>query len=203
MTPRQPPPHGTHPCPPGPAAPWDKVHMKPGRRLGGKRGHGAAVTPRTPLQLQAPSCPQPCPVSCLSLQVAIGLEAVVARVGHDNVAVGGERQPLWPVQRVSRRVDVGQERARAVKHLQDVHTAVPNGPTAQGPPALITPRPAGCTPCGRMWSRSLLGLFQLTQDPSQLLTGDPFPAHPSCFQLVQNSSQFLPVDPRPPKIISS
>lgn len=42
----------------------------------------------------------------LLLQVAVDFEAVVARIGHHDVSVGGERQPLWAVQRVCRRVDV-------------------------------------------------------------------------------------------------
>lgn len=36
----------------------------------------------------------------LLLQVAIDFEAVVARIGHHDVSVRGERQPLWAVQRV-------------------------------------------------------------------------------------------------------
>lgn len=118
--------------PPRPSCPWDKVHMKPGWRLGGKQGHRAAVPPG----LAAAAASLLPMVPCSSLQVAIGLEAVVARVSHDNVAVGGECQPLWPVQRVSRRVDVGQERARAVKYLQEGHKDGPDGPSAQGHPAL-------------------------------------------------------------------
>lgn len=54
----------------------------------------------------------------LLLQVAIDFEAVVARIGHHDVSVRGERQPLWAVQRVCRCVDVRQERAAAIKHLR-------------------------------------------------------------------------------------
>lgn len=55
----------------------------------------------------------------LLLQVAVDFEAVVARIGHHDVSVGGESQPLWAVQRVCRRVDVRQERTVAIKHLTD------------------------------------------------------------------------------------
>lgn len=54
----------------------------------------------------------------LLLQVAVDFKAVVARIGHHHVSVGGESQPLRAVQRVCRRVDVQQERTAAVKHLK-------------------------------------------------------------------------------------
>lgn len=67
----------------------------------------------------------PTPRSCgelylqLLLQVAVDFKAVVARIGHHDVSVGGEGQALWAVQRVRRCVDVRQERTAAVKHLTD------------------------------------------------------------------------------------
>lgn len=59
----------------------------------------------------------------LLLQVAVDFEAVVARIGHHDVSVRGESQPLWAVQRVCRCVDVRQEGTAAVKHLTDRETS--------------------------------------------------------------------------------
>lgn len=59
----------------------------------------------------------------LLLQVAVDFEAVVARIGHHHVSVGGESQALWAVQRVCRCVDVRQEGTAAVKHLADGNIA--------------------------------------------------------------------------------
>ena len=53
----------------------------------------------------------------LSLQVAVHLDAVVARVGHYHTALLCDGDSLWAVQRVCRRVDVRQERPLRVKYL--------------------------------------------------------------------------------------
>jgi len=53
-----------------------------------------------------------------SLQVAVDFEAVVARVSHDHVSIRGQGQTLGSVQRVRRGVDVGEEGAAAVEHLE-------------------------------------------------------------------------------------
>lgn len=43
------------------------------------------------------------------LQVTVHFEAVVPRVGHHHMAVGGKGQTLRPIQRICTCVDVGQE----------------------------------------------------------------------------------------------
>lgn len=43
------------------------------------------------------------------LQVTVDFEAVVPRVSHHHVAIGGEGQALGTVERVCRCVDVGEE----------------------------------------------------------------------------------------------
>lgn len=52
-----------------------------------------------------------------SLKVTVDLKAVIPRVSHNHVAVGGEGETLRPVQRIRRRVDVRQEGTAPVKHL--------------------------------------------------------------------------------------
>lgn len=61
------------------------------------------------------------------LQVSVDFKAVVPRIGDHDVSVRGESQSLRPVQRVGRRVDVGQKGAAAIKHLADIRTEVFNG----------------------------------------------------------------------------
>lgn len=64
-----------------------------------------------------PSKSQAGPVQLL--EVAIGLKAVVACVGHHHVAIRGQCQALRAIQWLCRCVDIGQEGARAVEHLRD------------------------------------------------------------------------------------
>lgn len=52
-----------------------------------------------------------------SLQVAVHFETMIPRVCHHNMAVRRKGQTLRAVQRVRRRVDVGEEGAAAIKHL--------------------------------------------------------------------------------------
>lgn len=52
-----------------------------------------------------------------SLKVAVHLKAVIPRVSHNHVTVGGEGETLRPVQRIRRRVDVRQEGTAPIKHL--------------------------------------------------------------------------------------
>lgn len=63
------------------------------------------------------------PVCTLSvpglLQVTVDFEAVVPRVSHHHMAIGGEGQALGTVERVCRCVDVGEERTTAIKHLRE------------------------------------------------------------------------------------
>ena len=59
------------------------------------------------------------------LQVLVELDAVVARVGHNDLTVRGDGQPLRAVQGLRGRVDVRQEWPVSVKHLH-THT---NGST--------------------------------------------------------------------------
>lgn len=51
------------------------------------------------------------------LQITVDFEAVVPRVSHHHMAIGGEGQALGTVERVCRCVDVGEERTTAIKHL--------------------------------------------------------------------------------------
>lgn len=53
------------------------------------------------------------------LQVTVDFEAVVPRVSHHHVAIGGEGQALGTVERVCRCVDVGEEWTTAIKHLRE------------------------------------------------------------------------------------
>lgn len=62
-----------------------------------------------------PSMSRQAPVQLL--EVAIGLKAVVASIGHHHVAIRSQCQALRAVQWLCRCVDVGQEGARAVKNL--------------------------------------------------------------------------------------
>lgn len=73
---------------------------------------------RSPVGAVAARAASPSPSPWQLLQVAIGLEAMVAGVGHHHVSVGGEGQALRPVQGVGGRVDVGEEGARAVEDLR-------------------------------------------------------------------------------------
>lgn len=54
-----------------------------------------------------------------SLKVTVHLKTVITGVSHNHMAVGGERETLWPVKRIRRRVDVGQKRTASIKHLQE------------------------------------------------------------------------------------
>ena len=51
------------------------------------------------------------------LEVAIDLDAVVARIGYDNVIIDVDGQALGPVERLGRGVDEGEEGTLAVEHL--------------------------------------------------------------------------------------
>lgn len=64
-----------------------------------------------------PSLHEPGRAPVQLLEVAIGLKTVVASISHHHVAIRGQRQALWAVQRLCRCVDIRQEGARAVEHL--------------------------------------------------------------------------------------
>ena len=57
------------------------------------------------------------PLPCL-LEVPVDLEAMVSRVAHHHTTLVCDGEALWPVERISRCVDVWQKRPLAVKHLQ-------------------------------------------------------------------------------------
>lgn len=85
--------------------------------------------------VQSPLCPslqEPGGSPVQLLEVAIGLKAVVASISHHHVAIRGQCQALWAIQWLCRCVDIGQEGARAVEHLDTAvapvgHDDVPIG----------------------------------------------------------------------------
>lgn len=52
------------------------------------------------------------------LKITVYFKTMVPRVCHHNVAVWGQSQSLWAIQRVCGGVDIGQEGSTAVKHLE-------------------------------------------------------------------------------------
>lgn len=119
----------------GPPSHQSKNRINKVQPWGREGGGGARARPRPQPTFSAARCGPPPGQAILSshprcpslrepgrapgqlLEVAIGLEAVVASVGHHHVAVRGQCQALWAIQWLCRCVDIGQEGAGAVEHL--------------------------------------------------------------------------------------
>lgn len=123
---------------PGPSSHQSKNRINKVQPWGWETGRGrapGAPTPTAHIQccqvwprcgpdtpVQSPLCPslhEPGRAPVQLLEVAIGLEAVVAGISHHHVAIRGQCQALWAVQWLCSCVDVGQEGARAVEYLGD------------------------------------------------------------------------------------
>ena len=123
---------------PGPPSHQSKNRINKVQPWGWETGRGrapGAPTPTAHIQccqvsptcgpdppVQSPQCPslhEPGRAPVQLLEVAIRLKAVVASIGHHHVAIRGQCQALWPIQWLCRCVDVRQEGAGAVKHLQN------------------------------------------------------------------------------------
>lgn len=88
-----------------------------------------------------PSLHEPGRAPVQLLEVAIGLKTVVASISHHHVAIRGQRQALWAVQRLCRCVDIRQEGARAVEHLgKEWNGQADEGLLGKGYSKNLTPR---------------------------------------------------------------
>ena len=56
------------------------------------------------------------------MEILVDLDAVVAAVRHHDVTLGGQGQPLGAVQWTPQGVDIGEEGAELVKHLDPERT---------------------------------------------------------------------------------